>query len=152
MRDPARQWLLAFDVAAHLRGPIGNEVADQSTWWIQIGHSGIDKTHSDPAVGLTASEWQTKARLTPSLVTAGARQWAQQRAVAPHPWSEFVNAGLTIIVGPPAWRFHGLVARPASRPKSSLGTKGALLLKANPGLDQGSTDRRFVRRAHLVGA
>ena len=57
--------LLAFDVAAHLQGPIGNEVTDQSTWWVLIGRSGIVKPHSDSAVGLTASEWQTTAFLTP---------------------------------------------------------------------------------------
>ena len=33
---------------------------------VLTGRSGIDKTHSDPAVRLTASEWRTKARLTPS--------------------------------------------------------------------------------------
>ena len=86
------------------------------------------------------------------LVAAGARQWAHQRAVVPHPSAELANAGLTIIVDPPAWHFRWLVARLISRPKSSLRTEGSLVLEANRGLDQGSTDCRFVQRAHLAGA
>ena len=119
---------------------------------VLIGRSDIDETHAEPAEDLMASEWQTKARLTSSLVTAGARQWAHQRAVAPLLYAELVSAGPTIIAKPPGWRFRGLVARPLSGSKSSLGTEGSLVPEASPGLGQGSTDRRFVRRCHLARA
>ena len=44
----------------------GGGEADAEEYVVLIACSGIDKTHSDPAAGLTTSEWQTKARLTPS--------------------------------------------------------------------------------------
>ena len=66
------------------------------------------------------------------LVAAGARQWAHQRAVAPHPQAELANAGLTIIVESPAWRFRGPVARPFSRPNRALGPRGRSFSKPTP--------------------
>lgn len=118
---------------------------------VLIGRLGIDKAQSGPAVSLTALEWRPKAHLTPSSRLARANGLTrEQRRLTRRRAELFTLSQRPSQIRLRGLRFRGLMVKPLSESRSTLRTKGWLVLEANLRLDRESSGRRLVRRSRLL--